>query len=822
MAAVRPNPRTLTRAFNGGELTPEFFGQIADPKYQTGLATCRNFQVLPHGPVQNRAGFEFVREVKDSTKATRLIPFTYSTTQTFAIEFGEQYFRFHTAGATLLAGTATAWSNATAYVVGDLASRLGVNYYCILAHTNQQPPNATYWYPLPSAAYEIPNPYDEDDLFDVHFVQSADVLTLVHPSYAPRELRRLGATQWTLTTISFASDLTAPGSIAATATVATGTGLTTMRYTVTAVDSTGIEEGLAGTPDDCSNNLSTSGNYNTITWSSVSGAARYNVYKQSNGLYGYIGQTDATSFIDDNITADISKTPPIANDPFNGANNYPAATNYFEQRRAFGGTNTKLQTLWLTRSGTESNLAYSIPTRNDDAISFRIAAAQANTIRHIVALQDLMLLTSSAVWRVTSINTDAITPTSISRKIVSGAGASNVQPVIVDNNNMIYVAARGGHMRELGYVSSAQASGYASGDLSLRAPHLFDGLDVIDLAYAQAPQPIVWAVSSNGDLLGLTYVPEQQVGAWHRHDTYTATAKSAFEAVTAVAEGSEDAVYVVVRRYINGGYKRYIERLHSRAFDELDDAFFVDSGATYDDPKTITAITKANPGVATSTAHGFSNGDVVDLSGIEGMTELNSVRVIVANAAANTFELTDEDGNNIDTSGYTTYLTGGYAREAVNSIASGLSHLEGETVSILADGAVMPQQTVSSGTITLPDDIKASRIHIGLPIEADIETLPLALEGASAFGQGRQKNVNKVWLRVYRSGGIFAGPSFTKLTEAKIRTDEVYGSPPDLKTGEVAVVLTPTWADSGTVCARQSDPLPLTITSMTLEVSVGA
>jgi hypothetical protein len=668
----------------------------------------------------------------------------------------------------------------------------------------------------------MPSPYLEEDLFDLHFTQSADVLTITHPRYAPRELRRLGATYWTLTTISFASDLAAPGSIAATATVATGVGLVTMRYTVTAVGDTGIEEGLAGTPDDCSNNLETAGNYNTITWASVSGAARYNVYKQSNGLYGYIGQTDGLSFIDDNITADISQTPPIANNPFSGADNFPAAVSYFEQRRCFGGTNNRLQTLWMTRSGTESNLAYSIPTRDDDAISFRISATQANTIRHIVPLQDLMLLTSSAIWRVTSINTDAVTPTSISRKIVSGAGASNVQPVTVDNNNLIYAAARGGHMRELGYVASSQSSGYASGDLSLRAPHLFDNLDIVDIAYAQAPQPIVFAVSSSGDLLGLTYVPEQQVGAWHRHDSYTSTATSTFESVTAVAEGGEDAVYVVIRRYINGAYVRYIERLHSRVFAELDDAFFVDSGATYDSPVDISAITKANPGVVTATSHGFSDGDTVDLSDILGMTELNGVRVIVANKTANTFELTDEDGDDIDTTDYTTYLSGGYAREAINSVASGLSHLEGETVNILADGAVMPQQVVTSGTITLNDSVKASRIHIGLPIEADIETLPLALEAAAAQGQGRQKNVNKAWLRAYRSGGIFAGPSFTKLVEAKIRTDETYGSPPDLKTGEVAIVLTPSWAENGSVCVRQSDPLPLTVTALTIEVSVGA
>ncbi len=814
-----PQMRTLTKGFNGGELTPEFFGQLTDSKYQTGLATCRNFLVLPHGPVANRPGLEFVKAVKDSTKATRMLPFAYSTTQTFALEAGEEYFRFHTNGGTLLAGTATAWSNATAYVVGDLASRLGVTYYCILAHTNQQPPNATYWYPLPSTAFEVPTPYQEEDLFDLHYVQSSDVLTLVHPTYAPRELRRLGATYWVLSTISFVSELAAPGGIAATATVATGTGLATMRYTATAVGSTGIEEGLAGTPDDCSNNLLTTGNYNTITWSSVSGAARYNVYKQSNGLYGYIGQTDALTFQDDNITADISRTPPIANNPFSGANNFPQAVSYFEQRRAFGGTNNLLQTLWMTRSGTESNLAYSIPTRDDDAISVRITAAQANTIRHIVPLQDMMLLTSSAIWRITSINTDAITPTSISRKIVSGAGASNVQPVITDNNNLIYATSRGSHLRELGFAANAQTSGYTTADLSLRAPHLFDGFDIVDMAYAQAPQPLIWNASSSGKLIGLTYVPEQQVSALHQHDTYTRAGMSTIESTCVVAEGSEDALYVVVRRRINGAYVRYIERLHSRAFAVLSDAFFVDSGATYDNPKDITAITKANPGVVTSVAHGFSNGGIIDLSDIEGMTELNNLRFIAASVTADTFALTDEDGNNVNTSAYSTYLAGGYAREAITVIASGLSHLEGETLNILGNGAVFPQQTVTSGTITL--EHPCSRIHLGLPIEADIETLPLALD-LEAFGQGRQKNVNKVWLRVNRSSGVFAGPSFDKLKEAKIRTDEVYGRPPDLQTREIPITLTPTWADSGSVCARQSDPLPLTITSMTIEASIGA
>lgn len=681
-----PNIRTLQRSFGGGEVTPEFFGRIDDIKFQTGLALCRNFIVLPHGPIASRSGFAFVRAVKDSTKKTRLIPFTYSTDQTMVIEIGAGYFRFHTQGATLMNG---------------------------------------------AVPYEIANPYAEADLFDIHYVQSADVLTLVHPNHAPRELRRLGALSWSLTTISFVSTLSAPGGVSATHTAGTGTPVaTTYKYKVTAVGEIGIDESLASSEASVSGDLLLDGAYNTITWSAVSGAQRYNVYKQSSGLFGYIGQTDGLSFKDDNIAADISRTPPIQFNPFSGAGNYPGAVSYFEQRRVFAGTLNAPQNLWMTRTGTESNLSYSLPTKDDDAIAFRVAARESNTIRHLLPLDSLMALTAAAEWRVTSVNSDAITPSSVAVRPQSYVGAGQAQPVVV-NSSILYGAARGGHVRELAY--NWQAGGYITGDLSLRAPHLFDGFDIKDIAFQKSPAPVAWFVSSSGKLLGLTYVPEQQVGAWHQHDT-----AGTFESVACVAEGAEDAVYAVVRRTINGATARYIERMAPRLFGEPQNAFFVDSGLTYDGPPADTI--------------------------------------------------------------------------------SGLSHLEGCTVSILADGAVHPPRVVSSGAVQL--DVEASVVHVGLPIEADAQTLPLAFE-IQGFGQGRQKNVNKAWLRVFRSSGIFAGPSFERLVEAKQRTTEPYGSPPALKSEEIPIAITPSWTDNGQVCVRQSDPLPLTIVSMSLEVSIG-
>lgn len=678
------NTRSLQRSFSGGECTPEFFGRIDDVKYQSGLATCRNFLVKPHGPVENRPGFAFVREVKDSSKKVRLIPFTYSTTQTMVIELGAGYIRFHTQGGTVLSA---------------------------------------------GVPYEIANPYAEADLFDIHYVQSSDVLTLVHPGYAPRELRRLGATSWTLDVIVFAAPAAPTG---LTVSMSGGAELKyDYTYVVTAIGSDGISESEASVDETEVGNLFETGQRMNLNWTAVTGATKYNIYKSQGGVYGYIGQTTSTYFMDDNIDADLSKTPPVYEAGF-GIGNYPGAVSYFEQRRCFAGTSSKPQSIWMTKSGTESNLSYSLPLRDDDRISFRVAAREANTIRHIVPLPELVLLTSAAEWRVTSVNSDAITPTTISVRPQSYVGASNVQPVII-NNTLIYGAARGGHVRELSY--NWQANGYLTGDLSLRAPHLFDNLAVTDIAYAKAPMPIVWFVSSNGKLLGLTYVPEQQVGAWHQHDT-----DGVFESITVVAEGNEDVLYAVVKRTINSSEKRYVERMASRQFANQADAFFVDCGATYNGAPTTTI--------------------------------------------------------------------------------SGLDHLEGKTVSILADGAVHPQRMVVSGAITL--DNEASKVHIGLPITADIQTLPVALGlQDGSFGQGRFKNVNKVWLRVYRSSGIFVGPDFDNLTEAKQRTTEIYGTPPALKSEEIPVMVTPRWGDSGQVAVRQSDPLPLTIVSLSMELAVG-
>jgi hypothetical protein len=246
---------------------------------------------------------------------------------------------------------------------------------------------------------------------------------------------------------------------------------------------------------------------------------------------------------------------------------------------------------------------------------------------------------------------------------------------------------------------------------------------------------LIWAVSSSGDLIGLTYVPEQQIGAIHRHDT-----DGTFESCCVVSEGNEDVLYVIVKRNVNGADTRYVERMASRQFTAAADAFFVDCGATY------------------------------------------------SGAAATTI--------------------------------SGLTWLEGKTVNVLGDGAVFPQKVVTGGAITLEQ--ACAKVQVGLPITADIQTLPLSAQlQDNSFAQGHVKNINRVWLRVSNSSGVFAGPSLTRLVQFKQRSTEVYGSAPALVSDEIEIVLEPSWQQGGQIYVRQSDPLPLTLVSMTVEAAIG-
>ena len=160
-------PRTTLAltSFVSGEFSAKMDGRTDFEKYTSGVKTMENFLVHPQGAATRRVGTQHIAEVKDSTKKTRLIPFEFSTTQTYILEFGDQYIRFFKDKGQILSG---------------------------------------------GSAYEIASPYLEAELFDIKFAQSADVMYLCHPNHDVRKLSRTGHTSWTLATVSFTGSPSLP------------------------------------------------------------------------------------------------------------------------------------------------------------------------------------------------------------------------------------------------------------------------------------------------------------------------------------------------------------------------------------------------------------------------------------------------------------------------------------------------------------------------------------------------------------------------------------------------------------------------------------
>ncbi len=265
---------------------------------------------------------------------------------------------------------------------------------------------------------------------------------------------------------------------------------------------------------------------------------------------------------------------------------YPSANTQYDQRRIFAGTYVNPVKVWMTNAGQQDLMMYHLPTRADDRISLEAVTSDADRIIHAVALESLILFSRSAELRVFTQNSDSLSPDSVAVRAQSYIGANNVQPLIC-NANVLYAAARGGHLRVLNYAYSAQ--GYQSADLSLVCPHLFDNYEIKDIALSKAPTQIVWAITSNGKLNALTYYPEQEIKAWSVMET-----DGEFESCCVVSEGMEDHLYVVVKRTINGQTRRYIERLEyitipedAASYRQLD-SFIDTTGVTLGDTEETT------------------------------------------------------------------------------------------------------------------------------------------------------------------------------------------------------------------------------------------
>lgn len=739
---------TIQRAFAGGELAPALAARADLVKYVTGLRTCRNFIVQRHGGVANRPGTRFIAESKTSATSVFLLRYVSEVAgESLLIEAGANYLRFYKNGAPVRLTGVAAWDGGTGYKIGDIAASGGVNYWAKLDHTAHAPPNSTYWYPMPSDLLEVPTPFSNQG-FDWH--QSGRTITMTDQLVAPQELIWSSLTHWTLRPVNTAPGIGPPPGVA----LAPGpAGTLSYSYVVTSGAADTGEESIAGVITQINTiGEPTKAQPIVVSWTAVPGAGEYHIYKDpyQNGIFGFIGTAlGQVTFNDVGFLPDFVVTPPLPRILFVAASDYPSTSATYQQRRLFANTINNPDAIFGSRVGFPSNFNVSSPLQDDDAITFRIAASQHNPVRHLVGLRTLIVLTDAGEWNVGEPKV-ALTPSSLPADQETFVGISDVRPVVV-GNSILYIQARGTTMRDLRFDQAVE--GLAGRDLSLFAAHLFDGFTLDRMDYQQTPHSIVWACRSDGALLGLTYLREQDVWGWHRHDTGEET-DGRFEDVCVVPEPGEDAVYLLVRRTIDGVFKRYVERLERREiFNYAADSFFVDSGLTY-------------------------SGDPV-------------------------------------------------------SHISGLSHLKGHVVSVLADGVVVFNGDLTAANVedfrvaadgSLPAVLpEASLIHAGLPIVHELETLDLDVEGLSAGTQIRdkQKRVGNVTVLLEASSRTFyAGPDTGHLFKVKLAPHEL-GLEGQAFTGAESINCSTDYNAYGRTFLRHVDPLPLTILGILPNVELG-
>ena len=415
----------------------------------------------------------------------------------------------------------------------------------------------------------------------------------------------------------------------------------------------------------------------------------------------------------------------------------------------------------------------------------------------------------------------------------SSHGCSHVRPVTI-SNSVIFVDDAGDTVYEI-EPSLTTETGLLDSDLTVVAPHLFEGRTIVDMTATRRPRPTIWYVMSDGDMLGMTYLPEQAVRAWHRHTT-----DGLFKACVAVREGDEDRLYVIVERVIDGTTKRFVERMAVRRFEEIEEAVVLDGCIKlpdYRDPLPfVGSMTKASPVVVSTVdangiayAHGLVNADIVDLTGITYLDSDGEVQRHVANnkfkvaaAGATSFSLTyvedgvDVDGSDPDTGwAFTPATPMGRVRKCFNAVTA--LEYAGHTVNIRANGFHHDAKTLDANGYTLLDDWY-SRIHVGLGYRKRFWSLPIK---DARFGGARVRSAG-LEISVEDSVGFRFGTTPYNLKPVHNVLPTWWGQ--SLKTQTTVWggrSMFSKWGRDGGVIIQQDDPQPFRVLAMYPKVEVG-
>ena len=725
--------------FTAGELSPRLDGRNDLAKYSAGCATVENMVIYPHGAAARRPGTQFVASVKTPAAKTRLIPFEFSTEQTYILEFGNQYIRFYRNN-------------------GQIESS--------------------------GSAYEISTPYLTAELFDIKFAQSADVMYITHPNHQTRKLSRTGHTSWTLAAVEFTNGPYLDANITATTITSSAHTVGTGR-TLTASAVTGINSGSGFLTTDVGRQIRFRDGYGIIT-------ARTNTTVVTVEILIDMGSSSAST---DWSLGSFSTTT-----------GFPSCVSFFEQRLVFAASINNPQTVYFSKSGDYENMDANIggTVADDDAIIYTIASNQVNAIRFLTSARTLIIGTAGGEFVVSGGgDNNAVTPTNIMIKKQSNHGAANVDAISVGNATLFLQRAKR-KIRELAY--NFDVDGYIAPDLTILAEHITEG-GIAEMAYQEEPLAIIWCVRDDGQLIALTYQREQEVVAWHRHiiGGSFGTGNAVCESVAVIpTEDSEYELYMIVKRTINGATTRYVEYLHTFNFDQTDNTSFNYLDSQLGLSKSQTTLTAGISATATT----------VPVASVSGLSSSGKIKIggeIISYAGISSLNLTGcTRGQNITTA--TSHLSGAVTKEVVNIIA-GLNHLEGQTVSILVDGATHPTKVVASNQITL--DRFGTDVKIGLSYTSILKTMRIDAGSQDGTSQAKTKRIFEVTARLFETVGVEVGPDLDNMERVPFRTSADpmdQGIPPF--TGDKEVEFRGNYDTDGFMMVRQTQPLPLTLLSL--------
>lgn len=528
--------RIAFRNFTGGELSDTLSARYDLGRFQTSARHMENFLPNLHGDAVRRPGMRFIAELDGPSV---LLPFTFNSEadQNFVLILSEGRLRV---------------SDGTRLLDADVAT-----------------------------------PYRAEDLYAISHRQVGDVVYLAHKKYPLGKIIRSGspgAYVWSYQTVVLNSSLAAPGAPAAAFVRGNADDTAelgfTLRYKVVAVDRKGMEslpspagEAVGKHPSDW-----VVGNHVDINWPAVEGAEQYNIYREEAGYYGFIGISNGLSFVDNNYEADTSDTPKEDWNPF-ADGNHPATVAFHQQRLVLGGTASSPQSFYLSRTGDFENFRKSRPLMDDDPVEYVLASGSIDAVQWVESFGDLLVGTSGAEYKATG-EGGVITAKSVNITSQSYWGSAGLAPIIV-GNSVLHVQRHGAHVRDLFY--SLEKDGYAGNDLSVMAPHLFEGHSLVQWAYQQSPGSRVWIVRNDGVLLCLTYMKEHDISGFTRHVT-----DGEVLSVASVSGDNEDAVFFVVRR----AGRCFLERLAGEfgRNDPMAEAFFVDCGVTVRSEEAVEEI----------------------------------------------------------------------------------------------------------------------------------------------------------------------------------------------------------------------------------------